>query len=439
MDMHNTAAVGLLELSKSAGFRSQVHTQVQQQFDGDDNALLKDIGLSATSMQQSINQHWGNISDTQNPWIDTFHTFSVYSDLYFINQTINGFPFDEDTLYFQIYVPYIDQVRLDVQPVIAVLTSSETDAVGYRLKENGYFEAIHVNEAFAQQNLVWVISLNETVNSQGVVVRDDTCNNGVMDEGETGVDCGGPCPPCTCFNGILDPGEFAVDCGGPCQPCYLGENVCLPFKEVVLTGFKVDDRQEGGLNGKAEFAFVGYQFVGTGGCAGYERIGLLGSPANESDCPSCKCWLTKVSENQEGDWFEYENTGPYGGSYRWYERAFATFSVFLEPDCPSGNKKLCSRLCRITGEDPQSPPENIVLVFFERDHHHKRSLQLPGCSGKKLVYKSRSTPYMAEFTLNYPDIMSPCQGNPPVCAWLETTYNLNNAQIKIQSKETWAP
>jgi hypothetical protein len=70
-----------------------------------------------------------------------------------------------------------------------------------------------------------------------------TCSDGLQDQGETGIDCGGPCSPCTanchdgaqnqdekgidcegicpdfcaCFNGVEDPWEEGLDCGGPCS------------------------------------------------------------------------------------------------------------------------------------------------------------------------------------------------------------------------------
>ncbi|MEM3373985.1 MAG: hypothetical protein QXE31_02070 [Candidatus Woesearchaeota archaeon] len=47
-----------------------------------------------------------------------------------------------------------------------------------------------------------------------------TCNDGILNQGEEKVDCGGPCEPCpTCDDGILNQGEEKVDCGGPCQAC----------------------------------------------------------------------------------------------------------------------------------------------------------------------------------------------------------------------------
>jgi hypothetical protein len=51
-----------------------------------------------------------------------------------------------------------------------------------------------------------------------------TCNDGIQNGSETGVDCGGNCPACpTCSDGIQNGGETGVDCGGPnCAPCNTG-------------------------------------------------------------------------------------------------------------------------------------------------------------------------------------------------------------------------
>ncbi len=57
-----------------------------------------------------------------------------------------------------------------------------------------------------------------------------TCYDGVQNQNELGVDCGGPCPACaaveenktitpTCQDGIKNQGELGVDCGGPCPAC----------------------------------------------------------------------------------------------------------------------------------------------------------------------------------------------------------------------------
>ena len=48
-----------------------------------------------------------------------------------------------------------------------------------------------------------------------------TCNDGIQNQGETGVDCGGPCADCpTCDDGVQNGSETGIDCGGPdCAPC----------------------------------------------------------------------------------------------------------------------------------------------------------------------------------------------------------------------------
>lgn len=55
-----------------------------------------------------------------------------------------------------------------------------------------------------------------------------TCSDGVMNQNETGIDCGGVCAPCsgtdpTCTDGIQNGDETGVDCGGTmCSPCAFG-------------------------------------------------------------------------------------------------------------------------------------------------------------------------------------------------------------------------
>ncbi len=47
------------------------------------------------------------------------------------------------------------------------------------------------------------------------------CYDNILNNNETGVDCGGPCPPCpSCNDGIMNQGEEGIDCGGPCPKCY---------------------------------------------------------------------------------------------------------------------------------------------------------------------------------------------------------------------------
>lgn len=49
-----------------------------------------------------------------------------------------------------------------------------------------------------------------------------TCSDGILNQNETAVDCGGVCSVCqTCFDGVQNQGETGIDCGGPCGKCSL--------------------------------------------------------------------------------------------------------------------------------------------------------------------------------------------------------------------------
>jgi hypothetical protein len=79
-----------------------------------------------------------------------------------------------------------------------------------------------------------------------MILTPPSCDDGVQNAstGETGVDCGGPCPtPCgTCTDGKHDPNEEGVDCGGVC----LGV-LCDPDKSIPP-----DQRKAACVDGKKE-------------------------------------------------------------------------------------------------------------------------------------------------------------------------------------------
>lgn len=62
------------------------------------------------------------------------------------------------------------------------------------------------------------------------------CSDGIRNWGEVGVDCGGPCPPCpTCFDGVQNQNETGIDCGGPCPACVVEESPGLADEQSRLT------------------------------------------------------------------------------------------------------------------------------------------------------------------------------------------------------------
>lgn len=67
--------------------------------------------------------------------------------------------------------------------------------------------------------------------------RDPTCTDGIQNQGETAIDCGGPCTNVcpTCSDGIKNQGEASVDCGGPC-PATCGTIDCTTCSNAVQGG-----------------------------------------------------------------------------------------------------------------------------------------------------------------------------------------------------------
>lgn len=70
--------------------------------------------------------------------------------------------------------------------------------------------------------------IEEGVDCGGPCPACPTCDDGIQNQGEGGVDCGGPCPnPCPgCDDAIQNQNESDVDCGGECSPC-AGGRKCL--------------------------------------------------------------------------------------------------------------------------------------------------------------------------------------------------------------------
>ncbi|MFH1848582.1 MAG: PGF-pre-PGF domain-containing protein [archaeon] len=61
-----------------------------------------------------------------------------------------------------------------------------------------------------------------------------SCYDGIRNQDEAGVDCGGPCTSCprpigaSCYDGIRNQDEAGVDCGGVCAPCLAGSPGTTP-------------------------------------------------------------------------------------------------------------------------------------------------------------------------------------------------------------------
>lgn len=72
-----------------------------------------------------------------------------------------------------------------------------------------------------------------------------TCSDGIKNGTETGIDCGGSCPPCpiippptSCSDGIKNGTETGIDCGGTCPPCPVsGTNLALNKPSTLSSNY----------------------------------------------------------------------------------------------------------------------------------------------------------------------------------------------------------
>ena len=81
-----------------------------------------------------------------------------------------------------------------------------------------------------------------------------TCSDGLRNQDEEDVDCGGICGACpTCSDGIKNGNEEAIDCGGSCsQSC---SNVCEGTAYPLAQLLKTDESLKGKNDGKITFVF----------------------------------------------------------------------------------------------------------------------------------------------------------------------------------------
>ncbi len=170
-----TMIIGLLELSVDSNFVSIVNYEVSKQFDDDDNVMLSTlvdvsnenkIDLIAL-MDQSVNSYENDLPNAE-------HSFDYYNSLSGqtnISNIIDGFEIDEINYYLQIYIPFADQVNLQDTPIICFGHQEIETTIGYKLNSDNSISVFEVDEEFAENNLIWIVSANESVDKNGVYDR----------------------------------------------------------------------------------------------------------------------------------------------------------------------------------------------------------------------------------------------------------------------------
>ena len=237
----STLAKGLAGVSVNKGFRQIIYDRVEETFDGDYNVLLEVLDKSATAKGLKFQKEAEQFLD-ENGEPGRFSTA--------LNRlNVTAMP-DISLEKPQIFIPYYTELKekgvigLGV-PTLVIFDGDEskTEVQGYKINPAGKLIALPklINEAYAKENEVWVVSLNERQTLVPQPIDDDLPNNPDDGDGEyTPV-------PIVCNDGNDDGGDP------------LPEGI-----EVFLKNLRVTCHKESWLNGGSEVFINLTSAYGTG-------------------------------------------------------------------------------------------------------------------------------------------------------------------------------
>jgi hypothetical protein len=152
-------AQSVLETRNETGFRTDLYAAIEETFDGEKNVLFKTL-----------------MDDSKNPK----NARSLKNNLQQLSSTaLTAFDNIEGHNYYpQLFIPFYDELKAasklgKAEPKVIVYTHDlpSSEFPGYKLNNEGVLiEDQNISEEFAKENEVWVISLNERVDDQGLVI-----------------------------------------------------------------------------------------------------------------------------------------------------------------------------------------------------------------------------------------------------------------------------
>jgi len=149
---------GLANLSKNAVFRDSVHQWCSELFDGDYNVLTKVVGERWPSFEDSLLSSVANNAPSP---LDV--------DLIkYVSFAATNFTYFNEQAYPQIYVPEFETVTKNTNPMICLNLNDDISLPGIRFVSGVIQNNPGVYESYVlAENLVWVTSCNESVNTPG--------------------------------------------------------------------------------------------------------------------------------------------------------------------------------------------------------------------------------------------------------------------------------
>jgi hypothetical protein len=155
-----STSYGLLKLGLQNSFVTYVNNRCADQFDGDDDILIKDLS-SLVYAQYGMNLYNKLDSSLIQYGDDSLESYLV--------DAINGMNYYNTKIYAQIYIPYLSDNINKTNPVICLnYEDTATSSLQGIYLSGGTLHTVTVDDNYAQTHLVWVVSVNETVDSSGV-------------------------------------------------------------------------------------------------------------------------------------------------------------------------------------------------------------------------------------------------------------------------------
>jgi hypothetical protein len=152
----------MLGLANNSSFVAVVKDACDLQFDGDDNVLFKQLNDIAAENEINLAAE-----------MEASLTNLDKEDLIpMVDGVINGFDYFDTKIYLQIYIPFIENYNAEHSPWISLNHNDDDVLPSYRV-EGGVLNYDDIDEGFAMENTVWVISGNETVDNTGNIVMEE--------------------------------------------------------------------------------------------------------------------------------------------------------------------------------------------------------------------------------------------------------------------------
>jgi hypothetical protein len=256
---------GLIDLSQNLIFRDSVHTGCSRQFDGDYNVVTRAIAEVWPTFQQdleaSIVNHYSKPNDL----------------LKYVPFIIDGFDYFDGKAFPQIYVPNLNSINLNSHPMLCLNLNDDAILPGLKLVNNNIlFDDI--DESYASENLVWVLSCNETL-----LTEQDYLD---IDSLKVVIASGSPYSDTTVVSSTQGSSQRVVnDLNLDYTPENKQKNKATKEVSVTLREVKVTTKKENWGNGRADISFVGGQWNDNCQIETYSGIKM-----------------TKIKENQLNTW-----------------------------------------------------------------------------------------------------------------------------------------